>query len=499
MLDISMLGEVLGNYRVVEPLDSGGMGSVYRAEHTHLGKLAAIKLLRPELTTNAEIVQRFFNEAKAATAVRHPGIIEVYDFGYTKDGQAYFVMELLDGEPLGKRVKTQGRLSEVEAARIAKGIANVLKAAHAKGIVHRDLKPDNVFLIPDDEGDRVKVLDFGVAKLADVFPAETRHTQTGALMGTPLYMAPEQARSAAAIDHRADLYSLGCILYELITGIPPFNAEGAGEIIALQMFSPPQPLRDRLAQVSPELEAIVMKLLEKEPDQRYQNAADVVTALAGVAPRLSSRVSAELPNAGLSSPRFTYTPSQQLTVPTRGQLKGTLEDERPTEFVPGKKSSMPLVAGIVTVVLAGGVAVFALTRSSDEPPPPAPAVVEPGSNVAPVDAVPAKTVDKTPEKTVEKSPVLDQKPTTSTEDIIATPETGSGSTPDKKPKGTPKKGGAKAEVAGTPVTRPDGVEPLKTPDPMTKPTTEPADVRTPITQKPLETTIDDDDEKKTTP
>lgn len=484
-----MLGEVLGNYRVVEPLDSGGMGSVYRAEHTHLGKLAAIKLLHRELTTNDEIVKRFFNEAKAATAIRHPGIIEVYDFGYTRDGQAYFVMELLDGEPLGKRIESQGRLSEVDAARIAKGIANVLKAAHAKGIVHRDLKPDNIFLIPDDEGDRIKVLDFGVAKLADVFPAETRHTQTGALMGTPLYMAPEQARSAAAIDHRADLYSLGCILYELLTGVPPFNAEGAGEIIALQMFSPPQPLRDRLASVSPELDAIVMKLLEKEPQDRFEQAADVVAALAEVAPRLAGRLSAEVPNAGLSSPRFTYTPgSKQVTVPSR-PLDGTLADERPTMITPAKKSSMPLVAGIVTVALAGGAAIFAFARSSDDAPSTAtdaaPAVVEPTTP-----AVPEKKPEpaaKPPVQTTEK-PAVDQKPTTSPDEIIATP-----TTPEKKPKGQPKKQGAKPEVAGgAPVTSPGNIEP-KSPD-MT-PTTSTTDVRTPITQKPLETSIDD--EKKT--
>jgi len=486
MLYTSMLGEVLGNYRVVEALESGGMGSVYRAEHTHLGKLAAIKLLRPELTTNDEIVKRFFNEAKAATAIRHPGIIEVYDFGYTRDGQAYFVMELLDGEPLGKRLQRTGRFSEVEAAKVAKGIANVLKAAHAKGIVHRDLKPDNIFLIPDDDGDRVKVLDFGVAKLADVFPAETRHTQTGALMGTPLYMAPEQARSAAAIDQRADLYSLGCILYELLAGVPPFNAEGAGEIIALQMFSPPQSLRDRLASVSPEIEQIVMKLLEKEPVDRYQTAAEVVAALGAAANQLSSRVSAELPNAGLSSPRFTYTPgSKQLTVPDRARLKGTLEDERPTQIAPGKKSSMPLVAGLVTVLLAGGAAIFALVRSSgsDEaaPKPPDAAVVEP--TPAPVKKPPDKKPDQ-PAKTVE------QKPTTAPDQIIATPDPVT-----KKPKpGTPTTKKKPDVASGTPVTRPDGAEPLQPPGPLTTPTTTP-EPRTPITQKPLETNLDD--EKKT--
>ncbi len=505
MLHTSMLGEVLGNYRVVEPLDSGGMGSVYRAEHTHLGKPAAIKLLHPELTTNDEIVKRFFNEAKAATAIRHPGIIEVYDFGYTREGQAYFVMELLDGEPLGKRLKAQMRLSELEAATIAKGIANVLKAAHGKGIVHRDLKPDNIFLIPGDDGDRVKVLDFGVAKLADVFPAETRHTQTGALMGTPLYMAPEQARSAAAIDHRADLYSLGCILYELIAGVPPFNGEGAGEIIALQMFSPPQPLRDRLASVSPELEEIVMKLLEKEPPDRYQSAAEVVAALSNATSKLATRLSAELPNAGLSSPRFTYTPgSKQLTVPARGQLKGTLEDERPTQIAPAKKSSMPLIAGVVTVALAGGAAIIALTRSSDDTAPAAQsdaAVVAPAPDAKPdkkpaktPDKAPDKTPDKTADKTVDKKPdppkpaTVEKKPATSP-DVVAAPVT----TTVKKPKSSGTKKKPDDEPAGVPVTRPDGVEPLKAPDPM-GPTTSP-DVRTPLTQKPLETQLDD--EKKT--
>ena len=481
-----MLGEVLGNYRVVEALESGGMGSVYRAEHTHLGKPAAIKLLRPELTTNEEIVKRFFNEAKAATAVRHPGIIEVYDFGYTADGRAYFVMELLDGEPLGKRLKQRGRFSEVEAARVARGIANVLKAAHGKGIVHRDLKPDNIFLIPDDDGDRVKVLDFGVAKLADVFPAETRHTQTGALMGTPLYMAPEQARSAAAIDHRADLYSLGCILYELIAGVPPFAAEGAGEIIALQMFSPPQPLRDRLAQVSPELEAIVMKLLEKEPADRYQTAADVVAALTAVTGALASRVSVELPDAGLSSPRFTYTPgSKQLTVPSRKELTGTLEDERPTMITPAKKSRMPVIAAVVTVVLAGGAAIIALSRSSDEPAAP---TAPSGSG----SAIAAPVATPTPKKpTAPPAPTV-QKPTTSPDEIIATPEV---KAPDKKPGGGKKPPKTKPEVAngGVPVTRPD-VEPLKTPDDL-KPATSPHEVRTPVTDKPLATTIDDEEKK----
>ncbi|MBA3501019.1 MAG: serine/threonine protein kinase, partial [Deltaproteobacteria bacterium] len=235
--DDSLIGCVLGNYRITNVLSVGGMGSVYRAQHELLDRPAAIKLLRPELTENDELVQRFFNEAKAATAIRHPGIVEVYDFGYTDEGLAYLVMELIDGLPLSTVLAERGQFPELEAAHIARNIASALKAAHAKGIIHRDLKPDNVFIVPDPDGReaRVKVLDFGIAKLANPPASDRRRTQTGVLMGTPKYMAPEQAREAGTIDQRADLYSLGCILYELLVGEPPFVAEGAGEIIALQM------------------------------------------------------------------------------------------------------------------------------------------------------------------------------------------------------------------------------------------------------------------------
>ncbi len=358
----SLIGEVLGGYRITGELASGGMGAVYRANHELLDRPAAIKLLRPELSGNDVLIQRFFNEAKAASAIHHPGIIEVYDFGYSEDGRAYIVMELLDGEPLGARRKRRGQLSELETAAIMCGIASALTAAHAKGIVHRDLKPDNVFLIPDaaGHGDRVKVLDFGVAKLADSDPSNVRYTQTGALMGTPLYMAPEQARAAGKIDHRADLYSLGCIAYELLVGRPPFVAEGAGEIIALQLFSQAQRPSELVGGLSQEIDAIVMRLLEKEPQVRYQSAAEVQLAFAA----LGAPAGARPPMPGGSFPL-------------------NLIDERPA---PEQRSSMPIVAGVITVVLAAAGAIFVVTRSSDDAPakPPAAAVVEP----APVRSVP---------------------------------------------------------------------------------------------------------------
>ncbi len=277
-----LVGAILGSYRILGELGSGGMGTVYRAEHVVIERRVALKVLRNELTAERELVARFVNEAKAASAIRHPGIVDVLDFGYANDGRAYFVMELLEGESLAQRIAVRGRLAEAEAAQIARGIAAALAAAHGKGIVHRDLKPDNVFLVADpDVGERPKVLDFGIAKLGDLGTG-TRYTQTGALMGTPLYMAPEQARAASRIDHRADLYSLGCMLYEMLVGEPPFVAIGAGEIIALQLFGTADRPSARGAAVSPALDDLVMRLLAKEPAGRPASAAEVGEALAAV-------------------------------------------------------------------------------------------------------------------------------------------------------------------------------------------------------------------------
>jgi serine/threonine protein kinase len=344
-----LIGALLGSYRVTAELGRGGMGAVYRARHELLGRSAAVKLLHPDLTENDELVDRFFREAKAATAIQHPGIIDVYDFGYTEDGRAYIIMEFLDGEPLADRIRTRGKMQQTAAALIVRGIASALTAAHEKGIIHRDLKPDNVFLVPDPDvpgGERPKLLDFGIAKLVEgsaLAATEAHHTITGALMGTPLYMAPEQARGASAIDHRADLYSLGCILYELLVGEPPFVAEGAGEVITMQMFGTPVPVRERVANLSPELAAIAMRLLEKDPANRYQSSAEVFAAL------------------------------DQLLGDERRSRAMTRQRERMTE--PPPRRSRALLFGLVAAALASAViaAVVALRGGDNsEPPKPAP-------------------------------------------------------------------------------------------------------------------------------
>jgi serine/threonine protein kinase len=273
----------IGQYRVTGLIGRGGMGAVYAAEHTLLGRPAAIKVLLPELSQKQDVVTRFFNEARAATAIRHPGIVEIYDFGWTPDGAAFIVMERLEGETLGRRAaRLRLRWSAVLA--IARQIAGALAAAHAKGIVHRDLKPDNVFLVPDPEvpgGERIKLLDFGIAKLAVDSSSSSNVTKTGAVMGTPTYMAPEQCRGVA-VDHRADLYSLGCVIYELCCGGPPFVGEGSGDVLAAHIHLPVPAMTARGAEVPHAVEQLVMHLLAKAPADRVQSAEELIRAIDAV-------------------------------------------------------------------------------------------------------------------------------------------------------------------------------------------------------------------------
>jgi len=386
-------GMVLGSYRILHELTSGGMGTVFRAEHMLLGRPAAVKLLRRDLSTSPALVQRFVNEARAVTACKHPGIVEVYDFGYTEDGHAFIVMEFLDGESLGRRL-ARLRLTEVEATAIAHGVASALRAAHRVGVIHRDLKPDNVFLVPDPDGgvDRTKVLDFGIAKLADA-ASDSRNTQTGALIGTPLYMAPEQARAAAAIDHRADLYSLGCILYHMLTGRPPFVAEGAGEIIALQMFGEVVP-PSRLAPVTPEMERLVLRLLDKDPAQRFASAGDLASALT----YLDRRPTRQMTRAPQAPAGAGATHPGGVAVEPGERPAGSsvvIPDPRTTASV-RRRPVLPLVAGTLCALAIAAVGVTYATRgdppAGDAAPamlrepiatPPAPAPGPPPASVEP--------------------------------------------------------------------------------------------------------------------
>ncbi|MCE9576358.1 MAG: serine/threonine protein kinase, partial [Deltaproteobacteria bacterium] len=276
-----MIGDQIGNYRITGKLGEGGMGAVFLAEHVLLGRQAAIKVLLREMSHRQELVTRFFNEARAATAVKHPGIVEIYDFGYHTDGSAYIVMEFLEGETLSARLRRAGVLAEHRAAALGRQVASALAAAHGKGIVHRDLKPDNIFVVRDPdtaEGERTKILDFGIAKLAPSDQPGAVATRTGMVMGTPMYMSPEQCKGAGQVDHRADLYALGCILFEMVCGRHVFLAEGSGEVMAHHIFTPPPP-PSSIRPVSPQLEQIILRALAKDPAHRFQSADELIAAL----------------------------------------------------------------------------------------------------------------------------------------------------------------------------------------------------------------------------
>jgi serine/threonine protein kinase len=279
---MDVIGTRIGGYQVVEHLASGGMGAVYVARHELLGREAVIKLLHSAVADDPEIARRFVNEARAATQIQHPGIVEIFEMGTRSSGHTYIAMERLRGQSLAQRLEQHGPLTLEELLALVRQLGSALGAAHDAGIVHRDLKPQNLFLVSDPSvrdpivpaGERLKILDFGVAKLG---PLDTLVTATGALLGTPAYMAPEQCASAGRVDARSDLYAVGCILYQALCGRPPFV--GGIEVIAAHMRDAPPPLRSIDSSVPEAVERVVMRLLAKNPNDRVQTCGELVSLL----------------------------------------------------------------------------------------------------------------------------------------------------------------------------------------------------------------------------
>ncbi len=273
------VGEVLdGKYRLLSLIGSGGMGGVYEAEHLEIGKHVAVKFLHVEYARNPEAVRRFHQEARAAAAAGHAGIVDIYDIGKTPDGAPYLVMELLAGESLGGMLKREKAISVALAVVIARGALSALAAAHKKGIVHRDIKPDNIFLAQtSSEGPSVKLLDFGVSKMSQLGVPSA--TVEGTALGTPHYMAPEQARGELTLDARVDVYAMGVILYEMLAGTLPFDAPNYHALILRVIQDPPRPLSEHRPDVPGELAAVIAKALAKAPADRFANAEALAEAL----------------------------------------------------------------------------------------------------------------------------------------------------------------------------------------------------------------------------
>jgi serine/threonine-protein kinase len=280
-------GAELGGYRVVEPLAMGGTGAVVLAEPRAGGPRVALKVLRRELTEDADLLSRFKDEAQAVNRIRHPHIVEVSAFGQTDRGDAFYAMEFLDGKTLAAGLAEQGRLPVERALHITLQLADALAASHAAGIIHRDLKPANVFLI-DRRGDpdHVKLVDFGAAKLVGDGPGgqAPRRTRAGVVLGTPFYMAPEQGRSSSGIDARADVYALGVMLYEMLTGEVPYRASNwVGVIIKHQTgpFPRPRVLRPDCPET---LEEVLLRAVALERDDRWPDMESLHAALSELLP-----------------------------------------------------------------------------------------------------------------------------------------------------------------------------------------------------------------------
>jgi hypothetical protein len=270
-----MTGQTITHYEVLEKLGGGGMGVVYRARDLHLNRFVALKFLAPELTRDARAKQRFIQEAQAASALDHSNICTIHEIAETPDGQSFIVMACYDGETLKDRIE-RGPLKLDDALDIAIGIGNALVAAHDSGIIHRDIKPANVMLTRRGE---VKVVDFGLAKLiGEIGVARTGVTQPGATVGTVAYMSPEQTLGGA-VDQRTDIWALGVVLYEMVSGRRPFDGGQPASILHAVAHEPPAPLTSLRTGVPIDLDRIVMRALAKAPNDRYQSAADLISEL----------------------------------------------------------------------------------------------------------------------------------------------------------------------------------------------------------------------------
>ena len=348
-------GDVIDNkYRVVRLIGEGGMGAVYEGENTRISRRVAIKVLRTEAANRPELAERFEREARAAARIGSKYVCDVLDLGDLPNGDSYLVMELLEGEDLASRLKSLGRMPDAEALTVAYQLTDGLATMHEAGIIHRDLKPANVFLSKGSHGrDTVKILDFGVSKFAAQQNESLHMTATGAVMGTPLYMSPEQARGAKDIDARSDLYAVGVVLYKAVTGKLPFRGDNFNEILFKIALDTPPSVMELAPDVDPAFAAIIERAMEKDPAARFQTARELNEALYALGTErgvvLESSVS--IPPPGSLTPGRGVSPASGLPrLPPPSRVPGFAPEriERtmnlPMPLVDNESAAVPLTA-----------------------------------------------------------------------------------------------------------------------------------------------------------
>jgi serine/threonine-protein kinase len=399
--DDPLVGAVVSDrYRIVRKVGEGGMGAVYQAEHAVIGKRVALKVLFADLSRRPELVARFLQEAKSASRIGHENVIDISDFGQTAEGLVYIAMEFLDGQDLGRVLRTERTVPWARTRPILMQIAKGLRAAHAQGIIHRDMKPENIYLVQrEGRPDFVKVLDFGIAKVvsADVNDGP-RLTQTGMIFGTPEYMSPEQAQGQPP-DHRVDVYAVGCIMYHMLTGTVPFQADSFMGILTKHLLEPVVPPRRRRPdlEIPADVEAICLRALEKDREKRWPDMDAFYRALgqADGQPFEPSNVyvglkPGEPPPATLKYPALAEPNADvrdSKTAIAASPPVGTFDDERPAR--PDAAGGLPARAklGIAAAVLAAVVLIGALALRGGSRPPAAPpekaAIAAPESPPAP--------------------------------------------------------------------------------------------------------------------
>jgi serine/threonine-protein kinase len=355
-------GLVAGKYEVVRLIGRGGMGAVWEGRHASLGTRVAIKFIDQEYADSKEARSRFDTEARAAAALQSKHAIQIFDHGVTDDGRPYMVMEMLTGEPLDERLDRLRRIPLEDTARILAQVCRALQRAHDAGIIHRDLKPENIFLVrsPDDDDEIAKVLDFGIAKIKQP-PGEqglSSSTKTGAVLGTPYYMAPEQARGLRSIDYRADLWSIGVIAYKCVTGILPFEGESVGDLLVKICTAPPPIPSLTLPGLPPAFDIWFARTMEREPQQRFSSASELAEAL-----QLSAGLSVRRPPMSSHHAGPVVTPVAP-TLDSRSPIPAAGLTSAPfvTSAQPPKSSRGVLVAIAAAALVGGSVGVFGMVR-----------------------------------------------------------------------------------------------------------------------------------------